>query len=85
MSIPPNQFKRDHPWMSFVLLDSSAGPVPSQAKVIHSLMLSLKYMIVMTLSYFFKDNIISGLLLLATGRVLLMSPKGRNASSDGLI
>ena len=34
MSIPPNQFRRDHPWTRFVLLDSSAGPVPSQAKVI---------------------------------------------------
>ena len=33
MSIPPNQFRRDHPWTRFVLLDSSAGPVPSQAKV----------------------------------------------------
>ena len=42
MSIPPNQFRRDHPWTRFVLLDSSAGPVPSQAKVIHSLTLSLK-------------------------------------------
>ena len=42
MSIPPNQFRRDHPWTRFVLLDSSAGPVPSQAKVTHSLTLSLK-------------------------------------------
>ena len=41
MSIPPNQFRRDHPWTRFVLLDSSAGPVPSQAKVTHSLTLSL--------------------------------------------
>ena len=35
MSIPPYQFRRDHPWTRFVLLDSSAGPVPSQAKVTH--------------------------------------------------
>ena len=42
MSIPPNQFRRDHPWTRFVLLDSSAGPVLSQAKVTHSLTLSLK-------------------------------------------
>ena len=42
MSIPPNQFRRDHPWTRFVLLDSSAGPVPSKAKVTHSLTLSLK-------------------------------------------
>ena len=42
MSIPPNQFRRKHPWTRFVLLDSSAGPVPSQAKVSHSLALSLK-------------------------------------------
>ena len=42
MSIPPNQFRRDHPWTRFVLLDSSAGPVPSQAKVTHSLTLSLQ-------------------------------------------
>ena len=42
MSTPPNQFRRDHPWMHFVLLDSSAGPIPSQAKVTHSLTLSLK-------------------------------------------
>ena len=42
MSIPPNQFRRDHPWTRFVLLDSSAGPVPSQAKVTHSLTLSSK-------------------------------------------
>ena len=42
MGIPPNQFRRDHPWTRFVLLDSSAGLVPSQAKVTHSLTLSLK-------------------------------------------
>ena len=42
MSIPPNQFRQDHPWTRFVLLDSSAGPVLSQAKVTHSLTLSLK-------------------------------------------
>ena len=42
MSIPPNQFRRDHPWTRFVLLDSSAGPVPSQAKITQSLTLSLK-------------------------------------------
>ena len=42
MSTPPNQFRRDHPWMHFVLLDSSAVPVLSQAKVTHSLTLSLK-------------------------------------------
>ena len=42
MNIPPNQFRQDHPWMRFVLLDSSAGPVPLQAKVTHSLTLSLK-------------------------------------------
>ena len=42
MSIPPNHLRRDHPWTRFVLLDSSAGPVPSQAKVTHSLTLSLK-------------------------------------------
>ena len=42
MSIPPNQFRREHPWTRFVLLDSSVGPVPSQAKVTHSLTLSLK-------------------------------------------
>ena len=34
MSIPPNQFRRDHSWTRFVLLDSSVGPVPSQAKVL---------------------------------------------------
>ena len=38
MSIPPNQFRRDHPWTGFVLLDSSAELVPSQAKGTHSLM-----------------------------------------------
>ena len=42
MSIPPNQFRQDHPWTRFVLLDSSAGPVPLQAKVTHLLTLSLK-------------------------------------------
>ena len=42
MSIPPNQFGRDHPWIRFVLLDSSAGAVRSQAKVTHSLTLSFK-------------------------------------------
>ena len=60
MSIPPKQFRRDHPWTRFVLLDSSAGPVPSQAKVTHSLTLSLKkektfgYIVVFS---FFKDNV----------------------------
>ena len=44
MSIPPNQFRRDHPWTRFVLLDSSAGPVPSQAKA-------------KVLLDFFKDNV----------------------------
>ena len=42
MSTPPNQFRRGHPWTRFVLLDSSPGTVPSQAKVTHSLTLSLK-------------------------------------------
>ena len=42
MSIPPNQFRRDHPRTRFVPLDSSAVLVPSQAKVTHSLTLSLK-------------------------------------------
>ena len=41
MSIPPNQFRQDHPWLRFILLDSSAGPVLSQAKVTHSLPLSM--------------------------------------------
>ena len=48
MSIPPNQFRRDHPWTRFVLLDSSAGPVPSQAKVTYSLTLSLKKILLST-------------------------------------
>ena len=42
MSIPPNQFRQDHPWMRFVVLDSSEGPVLSHAKVTHSLTLSFK-------------------------------------------
>ena len=37
MSIPPNQFLQEHPRTRFVLLDSSAGPVPSQAKGTHQL------------------------------------------------
>ena len=41
MNIPPNQVRRNHPWTRFVLLYSSAGPVPSQAKGTHSLTLSL--------------------------------------------
>ena len=171
MSIPPNQFRRDHPWTRFVLLDSSAGPVPSQAKVTHSLTLSLKkrknksntcrstetstddvllclagrvdklvecgcisigrsvytpisvYRSVCKLIsqwicnhnqpicqpallskairrrlksqcfcmcwicffFFLRITLMSGLLLLVTGRALLMSPKGRNASRDGLV
>ena len=68
MSIPPNQFRRDHPWTRFVLLDSSAGPVPSQAK-------ETNFFLRITLSL--KKNLF---LLLATGRALLMSSKGRNAS-----
>ena len=31
MSIPSNQFRRDHPWTRFVLLESSAGPVASKS------------------------------------------------------
>ena len=104
MSIPPNQFRRDHPWTRFVLLDSSAGPVPSQAKVTHSLTLSLKKetcpakqsnsssvevsVLLHVLDLFFlflRITLMSGLLLLVTGRALLMSPKGRNASRDGLV
>ena len=97
MSIPPNQFRRDHPWTRFVLLDSSAGPVPSQAKVTHSLTLSTNYsnsssvevsVLLHVLYLFFlflRITLMSGLLLLVTGRALLMSPKGRNASRDGLV
>ena len=108
MSIPPNQFRRDHPWTRFVLLDSSAGPVPSQAKVTHSLTLSLKknqpifstrpvkqrnmssvevsvLLPVLGWIFFLRITLMSGLLLLVTGRALLMSPKGRNASRDGLV
>ena len=130
MSIPPNQFRRDHPWTRFVLLDSSAGPVPSQAKVTHSLTLSLKKkknksntcrstetstdelllclagrvqpallskatvrrlksqcfcMCWICFFFFLRITLMSGLLLLVTGRALLMSPKGRNASRDGLV
>ena len=80
MSTPSNQFRRDHPGMRFVLLDSSAGPVPSQAKVTHSLKLSLTKK-----SNIFRITLMSGLLLLVTERALLMSPKGRNASWDGLV
>ena len=32
-----------------------------------------------------KDNIISGILLLVMRQALLMSPKGQNASRDGLV
>ena len=104
MSISPNQFRRDHPWTRFVLLDSSAGPVPSQAKVTHSLTLSLKkkksntcrstktstddvlvLLHVLDFFFFLRITLMSGLLLLVTGRALLMSPKGRNASRDGLV
>ena len=35
--------------------------------------------------FFFKDNVNDGLLLLVTGQALLMGPKGRNASRDGLV
>ena len=34
---------------------------------------------------FFRITLMSGLLLLATGRAPLMSPKERNASRDGLV
>ena len=151
MSIPPNQFRRDHLWTSFVLSDSSTGPVPSQAKVTHSLTLSLstgrsvgdQFTLVSGRSvkrckfnlqrlicffrsvcklisqwicnqnqpicqpallskairrrlksqcfcmcwnfFFLRITLMSGLLLLVTGRALLMSPKGRNASRDGLV
>ena len=34
---------------------------------------------------FLRITLMSGLLLLVTGRALLMSPKGRNASRDGLV
>ena len=62
MSIPPNQFRRDHPWTRFVLLDSSAGPVPSQIKLTHSLTLSLK-----------KDNVNEWFSFACFGLVLLVS------------
>ena len=82
MSIPPNQFRRDHPWMRFVLLDSSAGPVLSQAKVTQSHKQKLlQAKVTSNKSYSHKQK----LLLLVTGRALLMSPKGRNASRDGLV
>ena len=35
--------------------------------------------------FFLRITLMSGLLLLATERALLMSPKGRNASRDGLV
>ena len=34
---------------------------------------------------FLRITLMSGLLLLLTGRALLRSPKGRNASRDGLV
>ena len=34
---------------------------------------------------FLRITLMSGLLLLVTGLALLMSPKGRNASMDGLV
>ena len=37
------------------------------------------------LDFFLRITLMSGLLLLVTGRALLMSPKGRNASRDGLV
>ena len=35
--------------------------------------------------FFLRITLMSGLLLLVTRRALLMSPKGRNASRDGLV
>ena len=35
--------------------------------------------------FFLRITLMSGLLLLVTGQALLMSPKGRNASRDGLV
>ena len=35
--------------------------------------------------FFLRITLMSGLLLLVTGRAQLMSPKGRNASRDGLV
>ena len=35
--------------------------------------------------FFLRMTLMNGLLLLVTGRALLMSPKGRNASRDGLV
>ena len=34
---------------------------------------------------FFKDNVNEWVTFACTGRALLMSPKGRNASRDGLV
>ena len=34
---------------------------------------------------FLRITLMSGLLLLVMGRAMLMSPKGRNASRDGLV
>ena len=121
MSIPPNQFRRDHLWTRFVLLDSSAGPVPSQAKVTNSLRqgarlymqrlicffrsvcklipwwicsqnqpicqpallsnairrrLKSQCFCMCIIGFFLSITLMSGLLLLVSGRALLMNPKG---------
>ena len=90
MSIPPNQFRRDHPWTRFVLLDSSAGPSRhKQSNPLINVILKKRKnksntcrricfsTCVGFVFSFFKDNVNEWVTFACDGRALLMSPKGR--------
>ena len=70
----PSIMRRDHPWMRFVPLDSSARPVPSCEGICNRMV--LYFHIITNMGFWF---------LVMTRQALLMSPKGRNASRDGLV
>ena len=87
MSIPPNQFRRDHPWTRFVLLSfwTNLSTCPAKQSNSSSVEVSVLLHVLDLFFLFLRITLMSGLLLLVTARALLMSPKGRNASRYGLV
>ena len=91
-SLPPIIW-RNHPWTHFVLLYSSAGPVPSlpkaktpyQSDSMHHARDVCEGICNRKLLRFHIIANMGFWLLVMTGQALLMSTKGRNASKDVLV
>ena len=87
MSIPPNQFRRDHLWIRFSQwICNQNQPICQPARLSNTIRRRWKSQcFCLCIVVFLRITLMSGLLLLVTGRALLMSPKGRNDSRHGLL